>query len=481
MLFNSSEFLLLFLPITLAGYFGLLRLQTALPAKLWLMSASLFFYTYWELTYLPLLVGSIIGNYTWGMLLLRTDISRSVKMALLTIGICANLAFLGYYKYADFLIENVNLALGTEFALLNLLLPLAISFFTFQQIAYLVDSYRGQVRERNLVDYAIFVAFFPQLIAGPIVHHRQMMPQFANIRNHCIDHKNIYVGLVLLGIGLFKKAVIADQFAVWVATGYADTQGLSLIGAWALSLGFTMQVVFDFTAYSDMAIGIGLMFNIRLPINFYSSLKATNIGEFWDRWHLTLTAFLRQYVYFPLGGNRRGFARANVNIFIVFMIAGIWHGSGWNFFMWGLLQGSANVLWRIWKALGLSMPALPGWFLTFNLINVICVYFRAPTFSDSTNVLKGMAGLNGVAPSGVPGDTLTNTPLSVLLVEIGGDWQYLLWISAAFLLALGTRNAMEIASTVRVSMRTAFYTGCLIGVSLLISLERSDEFIYFNF
>lgn len=481
MLFNSSEFLLLFLPTVFAGYFSLLKLGATGPAKLWLLSASLFFYSYWELTYLPLLVGSILGNYALGLLLMRSSVARGLRFAALTFGVCANIAFLAYYKYADFLIENVNLALSTEFSLMNLLLPLAISFFSFQQIAYLVDSYRGEVRERNLIDYAIFVAFFPQLIAGPIVHHSQMMPQFANIKNHCIDHKNIYVGLVLLGIGLFKKAVIADQFAIWVASGYADTASLSLLGAWALSLGFTMQVVFDFTAYSDMAIGIGLMFNIRLPINFYSSLKSTSIGEFWDRWHLTLTAFLRQYVYFPLGGNRQGFARSNVNVFIVFMVAGIWHGSGWNFFMWGLLQGTANVIWRVWKARGLSMPPLLGWFLTFNLINVICVYFRAPTFGDSTNVLRGMLGLNGFAPNGIGVSDLLDTPIVVLLSEVGSGWQYIIWLSVALFLALGTRNAMEIASTVRISLRTAFYTGLLIGVSLLMSLERGDEFIYFNF
>ena len=481
MLFNSAEFLFLFLPSVFAGYFGLLRLRAYQAAKIWLLGASLFFYSYWELSYLPLLLGSILFNFCAGQLLHQQSYNRSVRMTILAFAVTANIGFLGYYKYADFLIENVNLLFGTEFVLLNLLLPLAISFFTFQQIAYLVDSYRGQVEERNLLDYAIFVSFFPQLIAGPIVHHKQMMPQFAKIRESRINYRNIFVGLLLLGIGLFKKTVIADQFQPWVAAGYADTEGLSMIATWALSLGFTMQLVFDFTAYSDMAIGIGLLFNIRLPINFYSSLKATNIRQFWERWHLTLTAFLRDYVYIPLGGNRKGFARANVNIFIVFMVAGIWHGSGWNFIMWGVLQGAANVLYRIWKANDLSMHPLLGWFLTFNFINIICVYFRAPTFADSTNVLKGMIGLNGIAPDGIAIGEIWSTPLSTLFLELRADWQILVWLAAAFVLALGTRNAMEIARTARLNARTALYTGFLIGVSVLTTFDRQDEFIYFNF
>jgi len=480
-LFNSAEFLFLFLPIVFVGYFCLLNLRFVLPAKLWLLAASLFFYSYWELSYLPLLVGSILFNFYVSQILNWTSLSNTSRRYILAFAICANIAFLGYYKYADFLLENINLAFGTGFSLMNILLPLAISFFTFQQIAYLVDSYRGEVEERNLVDYAIFVSFFPQLIAGPIVHHKQMMPQFASIQNSRIDPKNIFVGLLLLGIGLFKKTVIADQFAPWVASGYASTEGLSMIGAWALSLGFTMQLVFDFTAYSDMAIGIGLLFNIRLPINFYSSLKSTNIGEFWNRWHLTLTSFLRQYIYIPLGGNRNGFARSNVNLFIVFMVAGIWHGSGWNFIMWGVLQGTANVLFRIWKSKNLSMPPLLGWFLTFNFINVICVYFRAPTFTDSTNVLKGMIGLNGIAPSTIEAGLQGLEQIKVLLSEVGADWKYLLWISVAFFLALGTRNAMEIAKNVEINVRTAFYTGFLIGISVLTTFDRKDEFIYFNF
>jgi len=480
-LFNSTEFLFFFLPTVFAGYFSLLKLRLYLPAKLWLLCASLFFYSYWELSYLPLLVGSILLNFSASQILHRKDFEQSTRMWVLALAICANIGFLGYYKYADFLIENLNLAFSTNFSLMNLLLPLAISFFTFQQIAYLVDSYRGEVDERNLIDYAIFVSFFPQLIAGPIVHHKQMMPQFANVHNSRIDLKNIFVGLLLLGIGLFKKTVIADQFAPWVAAGYADTATLSLVGSWALSLGFTMQLVFDFTAYSDMAIGIGLLFNIRLPINFYSSLKSTSIGEFWDRWHLTLTDFLRQYVYFPLGGGRKGFARSNVNVFIVFMVAGIWHGSGWNFIMWGVLQGAANVMYRIWKSKGMSMPPLLGWFLTFNFINVICVYFRAPTFADSTNVLKGMIGLNGIAPAVENAGTSAVSVAGSLLAEINADWQYFVWITATFVLALGTRNAMEIAANVKFNAKTALYTGFLIGVSVLTTIDRQDEFIYFNF
>jgi len=475
------QFLLVFLPVVFAGYFLLLKFGIHLGAKLWLLGASLYFYGYWEISYLPLLIGSILFNFLTSQILFSGSVSKRLKLFVLSSAICANVAYLGYFKYADFLIENINLAFNSNFSLMNLLLPLAISFFTFQQIAYLVDAYRGEVKERNLLDYAIFVSFFPQLIAGPIVHHKQMMPQFANISNSRINLNNISIGLLLLGIGLFKKSVIADKFAPWVANGYVNTEGLSMIGSWALSLGFTMQLVFDFTAYSDMAIGIGLLFNIRLPVNFYSSLKSTSIGEFWARWHLTLTDFLRQYIYIPLGGNRKGFTRSNINLFIVFMVAGIWHGSGWNFIMWGVLQGAANVMYRIWRSKGLSMPSWLGWLLTFNFINVICVYFRAPTFADSTNVLKGMIGLNGIAPQNSGVGTGFAERIQMLLSEIGADWQYLVWITLTFVLALGTRNAMEIASTAKINTRTAAYTGLLLGISLLTILGPNDEFIYFNF
>lgn len=479
MLFNSTEFLFGFLPLVFAGYFLLLRWSQS-GAKLWLLAASLYFYAYWELNYLPLISASILLNYSCGRLLASERYSPLSRKLILVCGLLANVALLGYYKYADFVIENINLFIDNDISLLHLLLPLAISFFTFQQIAYLVDAYRREVRENNLIDYALFVCFFPQLIAGPIVHHKQMMPQFNELAVTRPDYRNMGVGLLLLGIGLFKKTIIADPLGLWVNQGYQDVNGISMLGSWLLSLAFTLQLTFDFTAYSDMAIGIALLFNIRLPINFLSALRASNITIFWQRWHLTLTSFLRNYIYFPLGGSRKGFWRGQLNLFIVFMVAGIWHGSGWNFFIWGILQGTANVLHRLWQRQGLKMPVWLGWLLTFNFLNIICVFFRAPGFADAMQVIYGMVGLHGLSPT-APLAAQNSWLFSPALTELGGEIQLVIWVIGAMLLCLLAPNAMSIARTVRLNRRTALYTGFLLGVSVLTTLKVQDEFIYFNF
>ena len=276
-------------------------------------------------------------------------LSSNPSKPLLIFGIIANVALLGYFKYADFFIENVNSLFGTNIDLLNLALPLAISFFTFQQIAYLVDSYRKETKEYSFLNYALFVTFFPQLIAGPIVHHKEMMPQFENKWNLVKKYKNIALGLFIFSIGLFKKVVIADTFAIWATNGFDNATTLNLFEAWATSLSYTFQLYFDFSGYTDMAIGIALLFNIKLPINFNSPYKALNIQDFWRRWHITLGRFLRDYIYIPLGGNRTGKFRNYLNLLITFLIAGIWHGASWMFVFWGFLHGVAMVVHRAWK------------------------------------------------------------------------------------------------------------------------------------
>ena len=290
------------------------------------------------------------------------------------------MALLGYFKYSDFLIANVNFAFGTQISHLNLLLPLAISFFTFQQIAYLVDcaALKGAKRY-DFLNYCLFVTFFPQLIAGPIVHHEEMMPQFAKARNKIINYKNIALGLFIFSIGLFKKVVIADTFAVWATEGFDMAASLNLIEAWVTSLSYTFQLYFDFSGYCDMAIGAALFFNIRLPINFNSSYKALNIQDFWRRWHITLSRFLRDYVYIPLGGQPQG---QGANLAATFVIGGIWHGA-------------ALVVQRIWSELGFRLNKFLAWFITFNFVNIAWVFFRAKEWDDALKVLKGMFGLSG--------------------------------------------------------------------------------------
>ena len=291
------------------------------------------------------------------------------------------MALLGYFKYSDFLIANVNFAFGTQISHLNLLLPLAISFFTFQQIAYLVDcaALKGAKRY-DFLNYCLFVTFFPQLIAGPIVHHEEMMPQFAKARNKIINYKNIALGLFIFSIGLFKKVVIADTFAVWATEGFDMAASLNLIEAWVTSLSYTFQLYFDFSGYCDMAIGAALFFNIRLPINFNSSYKALNIQDFWRRWHITLSRFLRDYVYIPLGGGQP--QGQGANLAATFVIGGIWHGA-------------ALVVQRIWSELGFRLNKFLAWFITFNFVNIAWVFFRAKEWDDALKVLKGMFGLSG--------------------------------------------------------------------------------------
>jgi D-alanyl-lipoteichoic acid acyltransferase DltB (MBOAT superfamily) len=268
------------------------------------------------------------------------------KKLLFQIGILFNISLLAYYKYMDFFIENTNILLNTNIELIHLALPLAISFFTLQQVAFLVDSYEGLVEEKDFLDYAIFVSFFPQLIAGPIVHHAEMMPQFSSKWNMLKNYKNISAGLFIFSIGLFKKVVIADQFAQWANAGFNNAQVLNLLEAWATSLSYTFQMYFDFSGYTDMAIGAALLFNIKLPINFNSPYKATSIQDFWRRWHITLSRFLRDYIYIPLGGNRRGEFRTYSNLMVTFLLGGLWHGAGWTFVFWGFLHGVALVLHR---------------------------------------------------------------------------------------------------------------------------------------
>jgi D-alanyl-lipoteichoic acid acyltransferase DltB (MBOAT superfamily) len=430
LLFNSYPFIFLFLPISFFVYFYLLgrRLKTA--ARAFLVGASLFFYSWWNVIYLPIILFSMFFNYAVGSTLgEKSKIVQIHRKGLLFFGIAANLSLLGYFKYSDFFISNINLLFGASIPLLHLVLPLAISFFTFQQIAYLVDSYRGETKEYDFLNYALFVTFFPQLIAGPIVHHSEMMPQFASRWNLVKNYKHIAAGLFIFSIGLFKKVVIADGFAVWATAGFDTAPFLTLIEAWATSLSYTFQLYFDFSGYTDMAIGAALLFNIKLPFNFNSPYKAMDIQDFWHRWHMTLSRFLRDYLYIPLGGNRKGSFRSYTNLLITFLLGGAWHGAEWTFVLWGLLHGMALMLHRAWKSFGFSMPNLWGWLVTFLFVNFSWVFFRAEEWSDAVRVLKGMIGVSGITlPTGLQDrlytlESFDTVSFGKVTEHIGGgDW-----------------------------------------------------------
>lgn len=396
MLFSSIGFICLFLPITFGLYFFFSRKRLTSLAKGWLVAASLFFYAWWNPVYIFLILGSILFNFIVGKglgCLVETASRR--RQGLLVFGLVCNLAALGYYKYTDFFIANANALFGLDIAMTRIVLPLAISFFTFQQVAFLVDSYKGKARECNLLNYALFVCFFPQLIAGPIVHHSQMMPQFASIRAKVLNWRNVYVGLFIFAVGLVKKVVLADTLAHLATYGFDKTGSLTMSEAWIVSLAYTFQLYFDFSGYTDMAIGIGRMFNITLPQNFNSPYKSLSIQDFWRRWHMTLSRWLRDYLYIPLGGSRRGTARTYVNIFLTFLLAGLWHGAGWTFVLWGGLHGIALMIHRWWKNSGRVMGAASGWLLTFLFVNAAWVLFRALELGDAAKVYAGMAGQSG--------------------------------------------------------------------------------------
>ena len=486
MLFNSYEFIFFFLPLTFFIYFYLNKKRLTEVSKGFLVFASLFFYSWWNIAYLPLILVSMLFNYVLGNQLSKYGQKKKrccSRKALLAFGITVNLALLGYFKYSDFFIENLNTVFDTDISLLHLALPLAISFYTFQQIAYLVDSYRSETKEYDFLNYAVFVTFFPQLIAGPIVHHSEMMPQFANIRNKVINYRNIALGLFIFSMGLFKKVVIADTFAVWATNGFDVADKLEMIEAWAASLSYTFQLYFDFSGYTDMAIGIALLFNITLPINFNSPYKATSIQDFWRRWHMTLSRFLKDYVYIPLGGNRKGEARTYFNLFLTFLLGGIWHGAGWTFVFWGALHGVALMIHRAWHKLGMKLPTLLAWFITFNFVNIAWVFFRAKEWDDALKVLHGMFFGKVVLPAALA----SKLPfLKQLGVEFGswingikGDPLTILWLFAGFGLVVAFKNSMELRSSFKPN---SFYmiSTILFFLSIFI-LYRKSEFIYFNF
>ncbi|MBV8654047.1 MAG: MBOAT family protein [Alphaproteobacteria bacterium] len=400
MLFNSYEFLFGFLPVTLIGFFAFGRASMRLAA-LWLALASIVFYGWWNPHYVVLLLASAGGNYLLGRQLARSrrDGPDRQRKLLLAGGIVANLALLGFYKYAGFFAAVAAEATGLALNIGNIALPLGISFFTFTQIAYLIDAARGEAREYDPAHYLLFVTYFPHLIAGPILHHREMMPQFARAAIYRPSSTALAVGLALLTIGLCKKVLIADTVAPYadVAFKWAGHRALTTGEAWCSALAYTCQIYFDFSGYSDMALGLARMTGIRLPLNFDSPYKAANIIDFWRRWHMTLSRFLRDYLYFPLGGNRRGPARRYGNLMITMLLGGLWHGAGWTFVIWGGLHGLYLVINHAWRAV---MPPMASWLsrpVTFLAVVVAWVVFRAPDVSTAVAVLKPMLGFDGLS------------------------------------------------------------------------------------
>lgn len=491
MLFNSYEFIFFFLPITFITYFWLNKKRLTQASKAWMVFASLFFYSWWNIIYLPLILGSILFNFSIGSTIsqienIESTLNKKVsRKSILIFGLVSNILLLGYFKYMDFFITNANAVTGSSFSLMHIVLPLGISFFTFTQIAYLIDAYRNEVKEMDYLNYTLFVTFFPHLLAGPILHHKEMMPQFNSLKSKVLNYKNIASGIFLFSIGLFKKVVIADTFAQWANPGFETTHALNFIEAWATSWSYTFQLYFDFSGYTDMALAIALMFNIKLPINFNSPYKAITIQDFWRRWHITLSRFLRDYVYIPLGGNRVGEFRTYSNLFAVFVIGGLWHGASWMFIFWGVLHGSAIVIHRAWQQFGQKMNTALAWFITLNFINITWIFFRAKDWSQAKNILNGMLGYNGIIfPEKYAqyfGSHINSLiQFGTVFENIHGSPKTTMYIIGAFILTLIFKNSMEQLHNFK-STHINLLFSLILFTTAVSMMSQVSEFLYFNF
>jgi alginate O-acetyltransferase complex protein AlgI len=497
MLFNSYEFIFLFLPASLVAYFGLGWLGRTGAAIASLVIASLFFYAWWNPDYLLLLLASIGFNYFVGRRLSASAQSVAADRPLLAFGIACNLTLLAWYKYFGFAVNSGNALFGWKLPALDIVLPLGISFFTFTQIAYLVDAYRKEVREYHPLNYLLFVTFFPHLIAGPVLHHAEIMPQFRERRVFRFDAEDVAVGSTIFVIGLFKKVLLADNVAIYstpVFSAAASGQSLSALEAWGGGLAYAFQIYFDFSGYSDMAVGLARLFGIVFPANFNSPYKALSIIEFWRRWHMTLSRFLRDYLYIPLGGGRGTPLQRYRNLFVTMLLGGLWHGAGWTFVFWGALHGVFLVVNHIWRQKVVLDPSnRPKWLqlfarfnaglLTFLCVVVAWVFFRAESWQVAWAMIGSMAGQHGLAAT-------TGNFHGVEEAGMLFACAFVVWflpnvqdMMAAHrpvleVYRLAVRGVRHLAW--RASTRWAMLTSAMFVISL-INMTKISEFLYFQF
>ena len=489
MLFNSYVFLMVFLPVTWLIYFGLNRLRMFKLATGTLIIASFVFYGYQDWRLCILLATSILVNYALHCMFVQRGIGRTLRKVLLIFGLAANLGLLFYFKYLDFTIENINSLMGSTFALRNIALPLGISFYTFQQVSFVVDSYHGDIPRYHFREYALFVSFFPQLVAGPIVLHSEMIPQFADPKKRQIDFSNLLSGTEYLILGLAKKVLLADYFGRVCDGGYAVLSSLNSLSAVAVILSYTLEIYFDFSGYCDMAIGIGKLFNIEIPVNFRSPYKALNIADFWKRWHITLTRFLTTYIYIPLGGNRGGKWKTCRNVLIVFALSGLWHGADWSLVVWGVMHGMMMVLYRLNRERADRMPKRLSWLLTFVFVNIAWTFFGTESvvlsFDLFAKVFNGGAG--GFMPVVVSAFCDKNLLVTLSGYFLNGEalglFSQLLtavWLAGGTILCVAAPSSHEIVE--KRNRRQVYFL--LIAVLFVLSVIRFSEvskFIYFNF
>lgn len=484
MQFNSYFFIMFFLPMCVAGYYFLSWIRPSI-GLLYLLGMSLWFYGYFNKYYLALIIGSIIVNFFLSKIMQHYNFC--IKKIAFFIGITFNIGIIFYFKYYDFFIENVNRFFNMDFGLKHILLPLGISFFTFQQLSYVIDSYTGKrTGEYSFIEYALFVSFFPQLVAGPIVLHDELIPFFRVKTIKKINFENLVYGIIMFTMGLFKKVMIADILGLMVAWGFDNVDIATSMDLILAMLAYTFQIYFDFSGYSDMAIGIGWMFNFRLPTNFNSPYKAYSIVDFWKRWHMTLTRFLRTYIYFPLGGSKKGTVRTYINTMIVFLVSGIWHGANYTFILWGVLHGMAQCVNRFFKKQYEMWNPVFQWGITFIFLNFTWLLFRAESLHQWKVMCKKIVSLDSLQVSMQLIDQVSLPELNFLYAHTKLGWLnthvtgFTMWflLSGCFFLVLNCANNQERLQ--KVSVASLVFTPILL-VWCLVSLGSISVFLYFNF
>lgn len=494
MLFNSYIFIFVFFPIVLILYYTLNHFKKYELSKAMLLIASLYFYAYFEWSYLWIMLLSIIVNFAFSKWFEQLNLEQkySLRKVLFFVAIAFNLGIIGYFKYYNFFLENVNALLGTNIPLPHILLPLGISFFTFHQLSFVIDCYQCKAPSYHLLDYALFVSYFPQLIAGPIVTHEELVPQIESKNNKRFNFEFFSKGIFAFAFGMAKKVLIADTFGNAVNWGFSHIPSLSSSDALLTMLAYTFQIYFDFSGYCDMATGIGLMMNIELPQNFNSPYRSLSITEFWKRWHMTLTRFFTHYIYIPLGGNRKGAARTYLNILIVYLCSGIWHGANWTFILWGVMHGIACVLDRITKRHTEKWHPVIRWLLTFTFINFTWIFFRADNIESAMQMINRIfSGSFNPIQSGLYSAFYTDSATTILSWFLPNQYYYVhsatpalivttAYFCFAFFAALNMKNTNERIETFKPRFSLAFISAALLCYAIL-SLSGVSTFLYFNF
>ena len=474
MLFNSIEFLFIFLPIVFIVYFLLIRVGLAKLSNFWLAVSSLYFYSYYKIEYLPIMISSILFNYIMGFFI-QKDYRHSVKKALLIFSVIGNLSLLCYFKYFNFLIETFNSFNFHHIETMKIMLPLGISFFTFQQISYIYDMYKGEAKQTNIIDYALFVSFFPQLIAGPICTFKELIPQFQDFSKKVLKRENIYLGIFFITIGLFKKVILADNFAQFIEDVILLEAMTEFFTTWCFAFSVAIQGYFDFSGYCDIAIGLAALFNITIPVNFDSPYKSVDISDYWRRWHITMGRFLKYHVYIPMGGSRRGELRTYWNLFFVFLVTGLWHGANWPCILYGFLNGIFVSLNKLWKKIGIQLNHYVAVFITF-----ITMVFIAPLMmiKEVHQYFLSVKSMFGIGVDFIPAVVkdfnfiFSNPELKLNVI---------LFI-ASFYIIFCCKNSNEVAP-IYVKSNNMIYTFALVIVFVIsvLSITKGSEFIYFNF